>query len=183
MALASLVGLGAEREIGYDVAPLLFQLVIKVKVGTAALAALAALLFCTSCGGSMPESKPQPSVVKRPVATTSTTVFKGDDCNQSKLQRYFTQSAFRGLSEDAKPEPEQLRSLMMTERQRVRGLDLPTLQREKQELVDSMEQMIIEITQAITNQRRSGTYDAALIRWSDAGEDFRNAYVKECEGL
>ncbi len=72
---------------------------------------------------------------------------------------------------------------MMTERQRVRGLDLQTLQREKQELVDSMEQMIIEITQAITNQRRSGTYDAALIRWEDAGDDFRNAYVRECEGL
>lgn len=145
-------------------------------------AALVALLLFTSCGGgSMPESKPQPSVVKRPVATTSTTVSKGNDCNQSKLQRYLTQSAFSGASENAKPE--ELRSLMMTERQRTRSLDLPTLQREQKELVDSMEEMIIEITQAITNQRRSGTYDAALIRYSDAVDDFGNAYVRECGGL
>ena len=71
----------------------------------------------------------------------------------------------------------------MDERQRIRRLDLPTLQREQTEFVDSMEEMIIEFTQATTNQRRSGTYDAALIRWNDAEEDFRKAYVRECEGL
>jgi hypothetical protein len=179
LALASPIGLGAEREIGYEVAQLLFQLVIKAKVGTAALAAL---LFLSSCGGgSRPQTQSDATTAKRQVAITPTTMFRGEDCNESELQKYFTQSAFRGLSEN--PKPEQLRSLMMSERQRIRSLDLPTLQREKQELVDSMEQMIIELTQAITNQRRSGTYDAALIRWDDAGEDFRNAYVRECEGL
>lgn len=145
-------------------------------------AALGALLFLTSCGGeSMPESEPQPSVVKRPVATTSTTVSKGNDCNDTKLQEYWTENSFQSLSKNAKPE--ELRSLLMDERQRIRRLDLPTLQQEQKELVDSMEEMIIEITQAITTQRRSGKYDAALIRWTDAGEDFRKAYVRECEGL
>lgn len=71
----------------------------------------------------------------------------------------------------------------MDERQRIRRLDLPTLQREQTEFVDSMEEMIIEFTQALTNQRRSGMYDAALIRFEDASYDFREAYVRECKGL
>lgn len=135
------------------------------------------ILGCTDQLPQVAESETTRAVV----ATTSTSTYKGKDCNKSKLQRFFTQSAFRDLSENAKPE--QLRPLMMTERQRIRSLDLPTLQREKQELVDSMEQMIIELTQSIANKRRSGAYDAALIRWDDASKDFLNAYVRECEGL
>ena len=146
---------------------------------------LLALLFLLGCGStSLSESRPNTTAVNQLItttsSTTSTTEFKGKDCNESKLQEYFTDSAYQSMSNNASPE--ELRSIMMTERQRIRRLDLPSLQREQNELVDSMEEAIIELTQALANQRRGGAYDAALLRWQDAGDDFRMAYVRECRG-
>ena len=164
--------MGAEREIGYDVAQLLFQLVIKVKVGTAALAAL---LFFTSCGGgSMPESEPQPSVVKRPVATTSTTVFKGNDCNREKVEEFSTKFPKQTSS------PDEQVSSFTTFRSYVRRLDLQTVQREQNDLVDSLRDYISAWNRAIATQGRDQSARDALLPVLDAIEDFVYAFAREC---
>ena len=151
---------------------------MRVKASTAAIVTL---LMLPSCGsGSTPEGKTETSTTNRPIRTTSTTVFKGNDCSQKKLQELFTGSL---LKADELNDPEDAISQLTAERQRIRRLDLPTIEREQTALVNSLEGMIVEIANELSNRQRTSAYNTAVLRWSDAWDDFKAAYTRECKGL
>lgn len=140
-----------------------------------------ALVFMSGCG-SDPGLRTQnqsnievaEAIATTSSTTTSTTLFKGNDCNREKIEEFSTKFPKQTSS------PDEIVSSFTTYRSYVRRLDLQTVQREQDDLVDRLQDFISAWNRAIATQGRDQSARDAIIPVQDAIEDFIRAFVKEC---
>lgn len=148
------------------------------------VAAVVSLSVCTTRAdeGVMPRemtsvNEPSSSTSS---TTTSTTVFKGKDCTKARVSEHGSKIPKSKGNED-----EWFISLS-SYRSYVRRLALPTVQREQDELVISIRDLISARTRSIVTRGRQQSngaalvlYQEALLHFQDAFEDFLWAFTYE----